>query len=595
MKRLLALGLTLTLALTLMAPSALGAEEGDLSITWMPGYRLDTDYVVSSAGTVMAVEEATGLMGVLDAQGNVVTPFTYQSLMGYRGRRDFVEILDGGGEGGMHLIDAQGNRVDLPYDFIPDFYGGLSAVIDPETGNKGFINQQFELVIPCVYWGFDDYFPEAEDGCVVIYKDGLGNGLLDKAGNFTIPAGWDGVEARTSDAQYLVVTKGEEQALIQRGTGRVVIQPGTYDSIEPQKSESGDYLVVRKRTATPDGNSTTLIGVADLEGNVVVPVEYTDLWLWEANYIYSGTCFVVTKETGSGLLDFTGKELLPCEYYIDKGGHMHATGPYIQDVLHQLNPDVPEYVWPTRMNYSDGLASFSETGPDGGEKYGFRDEAGAVVVPPVFDAVSTMSHGYAMVVKDGVSGLLKNPLKADVVSDWAKDEVAAAQDRGLITPLTGQYRTYPITRLQFAELAVNLVETATGSDVAPAPADRFADTTDPVALKAAQAGIVNGTGDGTTFSPEAFITREEIAAMLYRAELYLYRERDGLGFTPAPLDPTAYSDGDQISPWAAEAMGHLVNRGIMNGTSDTTLSPKAYTTVEQGILLILRASEGDPA
>lgn len=79
--------------------------------------------------------------------------------------------------------------------------------------------------------------------------------------------------------------------------------------------------------------------------------------------------------------------------------------------------------------------------------------------------------------------------------------------------------------------------------------------------------------------------------MLYRAEVYLCRERDGLGFTPAPLDPAPYRDADQISPWAEQAVGHLVNRGILKGTSADTLSPRGYTTVEQAILLVLRTYE----
>lgn len=50
-----------------------------------------------------------------------------------------------------------------------------------------------------------------------------------------------------------------------------------------------------------------------------------------------------------------------------------------------------------------------------------------------------------------------------------------------------------------------------------------------------------------------------------------------------------YDDAGRVSEWAREAMAALNADGILRGTADTTLSPKDTTTVEQGILLALRA------
>lgn len=599
MKRTLTLFTALALTLSLAIPAAQGAEAAlpdlseypDLQVTWMPGYELPPYYGVSSEGMVVAVDPATGLMGILDATGGVVVPCTYRNLRGYTGRRDFVEILEDVPDGGVRYLDRKGQPVNVPYSFIPDAFHGLAPVGDEETGLIGFLNEDFELVIPCLYQGYDTYFPEIEDSCVVLYKEGVGTGLLDTQGNFTIPEGWDGVERRTQDCDLLVVSKGEQQAVIQRKTGKVVIPPGTYDHIEPQQGDSGGFFVVYDLIGTTESNTGSKVGVVDLEGNVVVPVEYDGLWAWDADYVFSGTCFVVRKETGTGLLDFTGKELLPCEYYVDQGGYMHSSGPYIQDVLHQVYPDTPEYVYTSKPTYQDGLTSWSETGADGVQRWGLKDEKGEPVTPAIFDSMGDcMFRGYAVVSKDGVYGLLKNPLFKDKTSDWAADEVAEAREKGLVTQRTGTYMTYDITRLQFAELAVNLAEQAIGRAIEPAAADRFTDTADLAARKAGLAGIVNGTGDGSAFSPDELIDREQIAAMLYRAETYIRRERDGLGFTPLPPDLSGYTDAAQVSNWAVQAVGHLTARGILKGTSATTLSPQEATTVEQAVLLVLRAS-----
>ena len=50
-----------------------------------------------------------------------------------------------------------------------------------------------------------------------------------------------------------------------------------------------------------------------------------------------------------------------------------------------------------------------------------------------------------------------------------------------------------------------------------------------------------------------------------------------------------YADAGQVSGWAADSLAALTASGILQGTSSATLSPKDTTTVEQAILLTLRA------
>ena len=170
--------------------------------------------------------------------------------------------------------------------------------------------------------------------------------------------------------------------------------------------------------------------------------------------------------------------------------------------------------------------------------------------------------------------------------EWAKAEIELAREAGLLTEHTDNYFKEDITRFQFAELAVNLAEKATGKEITAAPADTFTDCTETAVLKAYAAGIVNGVGNGA-FAPDQTTNREQIAAMLYRAVQYI-EQNGGKSLDVKSADISKYTDNAQVSSWAKDAVGALAANGVMKGTSDTTLSPQASCTVEQSVLLVYR-------
>lgn len=94
-------------------------------------------------------------------------------------------------------------------------------------------------------------------------------------------------------------------------------------------------------------------------------------------------------------------------------------------------------------------------------------------------------------------------------------------------------------------------------------------------------GVVNGTSD-TTFSPNSYVTREQIAAILYR-----YADTMGDNVTVSG-NLNAYTDKDQVSDYAVEPMIWAVDRGIISGTTDTTLSPKSTATRAQVVVMLHR-------
>ena len=86
---------------------------------------------------------------------------------------------------------------------------------------------------------------------------------------------------------------------------------------------------------------------------------------------------------------------------------------------------------------------------------------------------------------------------------------------------------------------------------------------------AADQGIVNGTS-ATTFAPDAFITREQIATILYR---YAKAEK-------TEKDLSAYPDAGTVSGYAVDAMRWAVAEGLING-KDGRLAPQENATRAQ--------------
>ena len=101
------------------------------------------------------------------------------------------------------------------------------------------------------------------------------------------------------------------------------------------------------------------------------------------------------------------------------------------------------------------------------------------------------------------------------------------------------------------------------------------------------AGPMKGTSD-TTFGPEEKITREMVAATLYR----LAGESDMTGEALAMLETTSlvYSDADAVSGWAKEAMAWAVETGALQGSGNQLMPGKTATRQELAAVLYRNAT-----
>lgn len=175
-------------------------------------------------------------------------------------------------------------------------------------------------------------------------------------------------------------------------------------------------------------------------------------------------------------------------------------------------------------------------------------------------------------------------------SDWAREEIVKALMADLVpNHVNGNYTT-DITRSDFCDLIVKMIEKKAGKSISDVIAGyenaktdvSFNDTTNPNVIAAAKLGIVNGRSEGV-FDPTAGITRQEAAKILAVASKVL-----GADITAKEV---AFSDADSIHGWAKEFVYYVNTVGIMNGTSSTTppsFSPLGTYTREQSILTVYR-------
>jgi len=175
---------------------------------------------------------------------------------------------------------------------------------------------------------------------------------------------------------------------------------------------------------------------------------------------------------------------------------------------------------------------------------------------------------------------------------WAVPELQTAVNDGLYPDaLRGADLTQPVTRAEFAAVAVKLYETL-GSTTAPvSPSGTFTDTQDINVLKACALGITDGVGGGL-FAPDVSITREAAATMLTRVYKVLVWEywklADDASYTAHSLDNkgvAAFADYGKISDWAKPSVYFMAKYGVVKGTGADFFAPQGTSTRQEAIII----------
>ena len=171
-------------------------------------------------------------------------------------------------------------------------------------------------------------------------------------------------------------------------------------------------------------------------------------------------------------------------------------------------------------------------------------------------------------------------------SDWFYESVMWAVQNGVTTGTDGTHFT-PYALCSRAQL-VTLLWRAAGSPAPKADCTMFFDV-DPDAYYmdalswAYYEDIVQGL-EPHTFGPDASLTREQLAAFIYR-----YAQTKGEYYDPDfKLD---FADAASVSSWALEPMSWCVMEGIITGVGNGRLAPQGTADRAQVVTMLYRFME----
>lgn len=163
---------------------------------------------------------------------------------------------------------------------------------------------------------------------------------------------------------------------------------------------------------------------------------------------------------------------------------------------------------------------------------------------------------------------------------WAAGSIDFMSDNGLFNG-TSTYKFSPNDSMTRAML-VTVLYRAAGEPSVSGVTNPFTDVASKdyyynAVLWAYKNSVVTGTS-ANKFSPDANVTREQIATILYRY----------MGSPTATGSLVGYTDRTKISSYAATAMQWAIGKGYITGTTATTLDPTGNATRAQVAVMMHR-------
>lgn len=174
------------------------------------------------------------------------------------------------------------------------------------------------------------------------------------------------------------------------------------------------------------------------------------------------------------------------------------------------------------------------------------------------------------------------PIFNDIQNHWAKDSIEKIVALGIMNgvgneqfaPDLNTSRAMLVTVLYRLEKEPNM----TISSFMDVPSDAYYAK---AVAWAEQNGIVDGIG-GNQFAPNQDITREQLAAILYRYAKYKGMDVSGR----ADLD--GFADRTNVGAWALDAMRWAVSSKLIGGRSATELAPDGKATRAEVATILVR-------
>lgn len=290
----------------------------DRSTSKVTTYDAEFQQVATDVSLYEEPEDARGLTtfrdngqyGLMDSEGNVVMEASFYTIYDFDG--DYARVSTGDKEG---LIDKQGNVV-VPAEFDDvdySYYAPLNEEGDPKAYN-------------CY-----GYYAVEQDGKL---------GYIDASGAFTCEPKYSADVADNYGASA-TLTDLEGNTILQAADGTETVLEG-YESIYALSYGSGMYYEVRDA----EYNS----GMIDWHGNVVLPLEYSDIELsGDGTYVLAessenyGSCelyrLTFTNDSAAAVVDEEGAASDGEEAEAADTGNVSAVGTLLDSAATTLSSD----------------------------------------------------------------------------------------------------------------------------------------------------------------------------------------------------------------------------------------------------------------
>lgn len=558
--------ITLIFVMMLSSIMTVSAEEN----LWIVKPQYDEIIGSDETGTIICVSK-DDKYGYIDNNGKVIIDLLYDAATVFNNNLAYVEKNNE-----KYYINKSGKMVfslktsnylnglkhtdenKQEYLYGSQFYGKY-AYVRSSFGDSFIIDDKGKSVELDSDLTLQD-FPIVNGIAVVGKKNHMGYGYLN-------------IETKKTDINYYLVSGFEN------GLGIVDYGNGYIQVLNDKFTYATEKIYI--------GN-----GYGQLSGN------YINVYISDDNF----------NLISSYLIDFSGKIIIPEDYaYLGK---------YKENLIvaskNQNNENKYGYIdinnkWIIKANYNkasdfkNGIAIVSEDFNKEAQKgtFGIINTSGQYLLKPQFEEIKFDEKSNLVYVKDnGKWGLLnktnlkvdnKPTVTADEPENWAKAEVEKAINNNLVPKnLQNKYKE-KITRKEFCELVVSLIEVKTGKSIDDILFEKglslsensFTDTSDKVVIAANKLGIVNGKGNGI-FATNGYITRQEAAVMLTNTAKVF--EID------TKASESTFADKLIIASWAKSSVDYVSSINVMKGTNKG-FEPNSNYTRQQAYITIHRLAE----
>lgn len=272
----------------------------------------------------------------------------------------------------MMLLVPAALAEDNQYDKV-GFYGEYDMCPVKRDGQWGFVDHTGELIIPCEW----DEVGTVRDGRVSVQKDGKW-GAIDRTGRLIVPCEWQYLVAEDDGGYTMVSFNGYRGALA--ADGSVLIPCDRYTYVGP--------VINGARSICRDD----MWGLCTEAGEIITPCQWR-----ETGYFQEDLAWVKDEKRLYGYMNRAGEMVIPCQYrhaedFRDGSAVVQlSTGYY--NLIDADGRLLCTPAWTDMETFTDNDLLMVRRG----DKCGYINRRGEVVIPLAYDKARSFHDGLALV------------------------------------------------------------------------------------------------------------------------------------------------------------------------------------------------------